>query len=186
MSKKHIISLSGDLASGKGTVSNILTADLNYGIYRNGEYFRKLAKEMGMDVTSFNVYVKEHPEIDRQIENSAAEYAKQNDNFVIDARLGWYAVPESFKVYLKVDLDVSAQRAFYDEKRKSTEKFNTVEEQKQDIIRRYNYENERYWNLYQIRKNDMSNYDLVVDTTDKIPEAVAKIIEEEYSKWLEE
>ena len=130
MNKKHIISLSGDLASGKGTVSNILTADLNYGIYRNGEYFRKLAKEMGMDVTSFNVYVKEHPEIDRQIENSAAEYAKQNDNFVIDARLGWYAVPESFKVYLKVDLDVSAQRAFYDEKRKSTEKFNTVEEQK--------------------------------------------------------
>ena len=186
MNKKHIISLSGDLASGKGTVSNILTADLNYGIYRNGEYFRKLAKEMGMDVTSFNVCVKEHPEIDRQIENSAAEYAKQNDNFVIDARLGWYAVPESFKVYLKVDLDVSAQRAFYDEKRKSTEKFNTVEEQKQDIIRRYNYENERYWNLYQIRKNDMSNYDLVVDTTDKTPEEVAKIIEEEYSKWLEE
>lgn len=186
MNKKHIISLSGDLASGKGTVSNILTADLNYGIYRNGEYFRKLAKEMGMDVTSFNVYVKEHPEIDRQIENSAAEYAKQNDNFVIDARLGWYAVPESFKIYLKVDLDVSAQRAFYDEKRKSTEKFNTVEEQKQDIIRRYNYENERYWNLYQIRKNDMSNYDLVVDTTDKTPEEVAKIIEEEYSKWLEE
>ena len=186
MNKKHIISLSGDLASGKGTVSNILTADLNYGIYRNGEYFRKLAKEMGMDVTSFNVYVKEHPEIDRQIENSAAEYAKQNDNFVIDARLGWYAVPESFKVYLKVDLDVSAQRAFYDEKSKSTEKFNTVEEQKQDIIRRYNYENERYWNLYQIRKNDMSNYDLVVDTTDKTPEEVAKIIEEEYSKWLEE
>lgn len=186
MNKKHIISLSGDLASGKGTVSNILTADLNYGIYRNGEYFRKLAKEMGMDVTSFNVYVKEHPGIDRQIENSAAEYAKQNDNFVIDARLGWYAVPESFKVYLKVDLDVSAQRAFYDEKRKSTEKFNTVEEQKQDIIRRYNYENERYWNLYQIRKNDMSNYDLVVDTTDKTPEEVAKIIEEEYSKWLEE
>lgn len=186
MNKKHIISLSGDLASGKGTVSNILTADLNYGIYRNGEYFRKLAKEMGMDVTSFNVYVKEHPEIDRQIENSAAEYAKQNDNFVIDARLGWYAVPESFKVYLKVDLDVSAQRAFYDEKRKSTEKFNTVEEQKQDIIRRYNYENERYWNLYQIRKNNMSNYDLVVDTTDKTPEEVAKIIEEEYSKWLEE
>ena len=175
MNKKHIISLSGDLASGKGTVSNILTADLNYGIYRNGEYFRKLAKEMGMDVTSFNVYVKEHPEIDRQIENSAAEYAKQNDNFVIDARLGWYAVPESFKVYLKVDLDVSAQRAFYDEKRKSTEKFNTVEEQKQDIIRRYNYENERYWNLYQIRKNDMSNYDLVVDTTDKTPEEVAKL-----------
>lgn len=184
MNKKHIISLSGDLASGKGTVSNILTKDLNYGIYRNGEYFRKLAKEMGMSVTEFNEYVSDHPEIDRQIENSAAEYAKEHENFIIDARLGWYAVPESFKVYLKVDINVSAERAFYDEKRKSTESFNTIEEQKQDIIKRYNYENERYKNLYNIRKDDMSNYDLVVDTTDKKPEEVAKIIVEEYEKWL--
>ena len=120
MVKKHIISLSGDLASGKGTVSNVLSKELDYGIYRNGEYFRKLAKEMGMDVTSFNVYVKDHPEIDRQIEKSASEYAKEHENFIIDARLGWYAVPESFKVYLKVDIDVAAKRAFYDENRKST------------------------------------------------------------------
>lgn len=183
--KKSIISISGDIASGKGTVSKILTNDLNYGIYRNGEYFRKLAKEMGMDVTSFNVYVKEHPEIDMQIENSAKEYAKEHENFVIDARLGWYAVPESFKVYLKTDIDVAAQRAFADENRKATEKFNTVEEQKQDIIKRYNYENERYWNLYKVRKDDMSNYDLVVDTTNKTPEEVAQIIKEEYKKWLE-
>ena len=185
MSKKPIISISGDIASGKGTVSTILTNDLNYGIYRNGEYFRKLAKEMGMDVTSFNIYVKEHPEIDRQIENSAKEYAKDHENFVIDARLGWYAVPESFKVYLKVDIDVAAKRAFDDEKRKSTEKFNTLEEQKQDIIKRYNSENMRYWDLYKVRKDDMSNYDLVIDTTKKSPEEVAKIIEEEYKKWLE-
>lgn len=185
MNKKSIISISGDIASGKGTVSKILTNDLNYGIYRNGEYFRKLAKEMGMDVTSFNVYVTEHPEIDMQIENSAKEYAKEHENFIIDARLGWYAVPESFKVYLKTEIDVAAKRAFEDEKRKETEKFNTVEEQKQDIIKRYNHENERYWNLYKVRKDDMSNYDLVVDTTNKTPEEVAQIIKEEYKKWLE-
>lgn len=184
MQKKTIISISGDIASGKGTVSKILTADLNYGIYKNGEYFRKLAKDMGMDVTSFNLYVKEHPEIDIQIENSAKEYAKDHENFVIDARLGWYAVPESFKVYLKTDIDVAAKRAFEDPNRKATEKFNTIEEQKQDIIKRYNNENERYWNLYKVRKEDMSNYDLVVDTTNKTPDEVAKIIEEEYKKWL--
>ncbi len=51
-----------------------------------------LQKKWEWMLQAFNVYVKEHPEIDRQIENSAAEYAKQNDNFVIDARLGWYAV----------------------------------------------------------------------------------------------
>lgn len=181
--KKNIISLSGDLASGKGTVSKILMSELDYGIYRNGEYARKLAKDRGLDITSFNEYLSHHPEIDQEIEKSAAEYAKTHDNFIIDARLGWYAVPESFKVYLKVDIDVSAKRAFYDENRKSTENFSSIEEQKQDIIRRYNMENERYFKLYKIRKDDMNNYDLVVDTTNLTPEEVSKIIIEEYNKW---
>lgn len=87
MEKKHIISLGGELASGKGTVSKLLMDRLNFGVYRNGDYFRKLAKEMEMDITTFNIYVKEHPEIDRQVENSASEYAKEHDNFIIDARL---------------------------------------------------------------------------------------------------
>ena len=87
MEKKHIISLGGELASGKGTVSKILMEKLNYTVYRNGDYFRKLAKENGMDVTTFNEYVEKHPEIDRKIENSASEYAKTHDNFIIDARL---------------------------------------------------------------------------------------------------
>ena len=185
MEKKHIISLGGELASGKGTVSKILMKRLNYGVYRNGDYFRKLAKEMGMDVTSFNIYVKKHPEIDNQIENSAAEYAKNNDNLIIDARLGWYAVPHSFKVYLKVDIDVSAKRAFNDPKRKATESFNTIEEQKQDIIKRYNLENERYFKLYGIRKDDMSNYDLVIDTTNMTAKETSDKIKEEYFKWLD-
>ena len=185
MNKKHIISLGGELASGKGTVSKILMEELNFGVYRNGEYARNLAKEMGLDITSFNEYLANHPEIDRQIENSASEYSKSHDNFIIDARLGWYAVPESFKVYLKVDIDVAAKRAFEDKERKSSEKFNTIEEQKADIQKRYKLENERYWNLYKVRKEDESNYDIVIDTTNMTPNEVADKIKEEYFKWLE-
>ena len=184
--KKHIISIAGELASGKGVISKAIIEKLNYGIYRNGEYFRKLAKEHNMDVTSFNKYVKNHPEIDLAIEKSASEYAKSHDNFVIDARLGWYAVPESFKVYLTVDINEAARRAFYDENRKETEKFETIEEQKQDLIERYKLENERYWNLYHVRKEDLSNYDFVLDTTEGGPKKLADKIIEAYMKWLEE
>lgn len=99
---------------------------------------------------------------------------------------GWYAVPESFKVYLRVDIDVAAQRAFNDLNRKSSESFETVEEQKADMQKRFEMENERYWNLYHVRKEDMSNYDLVVDTTNMTPEEVAEEIKREYKKWLEE
>ena len=52
--------------------------------------------------------------------------------------------------------------------------------------RRYKMENERYFNLYGVRKEDLSNYDLVVDTTDKNPTQVMQKILDEYEKWLRE
>ena len=183
MQKRNIVSISGDLASGKGAVSEILIEKLGYGIYRNGEYFRKLAKERDMDLSEFSEYVEKHPEIDRKIENSAKEYAVDHDNFIIDARLGWYAVPESFKVYLKVDIDEAAKRAFNDEKRKDLENFSSIEEHKKALIERASSENERYLNLYGVDRTDMNNYDLVVDTTVKTPEDVANIIIFEYENW---
>ena len=140
---------------------------------------------MGLNITSFNEYLSNHPEIDLQIEKSASEYAKEHENFIIDARLGWYAVPESFKVYLKVDINVAAERAYNDMKRKNTESFTTVEEQKADMQKRYQLENERYWKLYGVHKEDMANYDLVIDTTYLTPEEVAKQIKDAYYKWLD-
>ena len=184
MDKKRIISISGDIASGKGTVAEILLKKLNYTIYKNGEYFRSLAQEMNMSVTEFNQYVDKHPEIDRQIENKATEYSKTHENYIIDARLGWYSVPNSFKVYLSVDLEEAAKRALGDAKRKTTENFSTIEEQKADIMRRFELENKRYEKIYGIHKDDMSNYDLVINTTKLTPEEVAEKIIEEYKKWL--
>lgn len=183
--KKKIISIAGDLSSGKTTVTKLMQETLGYEIYRNGEYFRKLAAEKGMSVTEFNVYVEDHPEIDRQIEQSAKEYAANRENLIIDARLGWYAVPDSFKVYLKVDIDEAAKRAYNDPDRKKTENFKTIDEQKADLIKRFNLENERYYNLYGVRKDDMSNYDFVLYTTNLTPEEVNKKIIEAYNSWLQ-
>ena len=183
MKKRNIISISGDLASGKGVVSEVLMEKLTYGIYRNGEYFRALAKNMNMSLKEFSEYVEIRPEIDIQIENSAKEYAKENDNFIIDARLGWYAVPESFKVYLKVDINEAAKRAYLDETRKDLENFCSIDEHKKALLERFKKENERYFKLYGVKKDDMKNYDLVIDTTDKTPEEVADIIIREYKNW---
>ncbi len=182
--KRKIITIAGDLSSGKTTVTALMQEQLGYEIYRNGEYFRKLAAERGMSVTEFNQYVKNHPEIDKQIEQSAKEYAATRENLIIDARLGWYAVPDSFKVYLRVDIDEAAKRAFNDPKRKRTENFDTVEAHKADLIKRFELENERYFNLYGVRKEDMSNYDFVLNTTFYTPQEVCDNIVSEYKKWL--
>jgi cytidylate kinase len=184
MAKRKIISMAGDLGSGKSTVANMICEKLSYPIHKNGDYFRKLGMEMGMSVTEFNEYVKSHPEIDNQIENSARKAADENENLVIDARLGWYAVPESFKVYLTVDIDESARRAFNDPDRKLSENFSTLEEQKADIQKRFALENNRYFELYGVHKEDLNNYDFVLDTTNLMPEEVNAKIIEAYNKWL--
>ena len=184
--KRKNISIAGDLGSGKTTVTKLMQRDLGYEIYRNGSYFRKLAVEHGMSVTEFNIYVEDHPEIDRQIEQSAKEYAETHENLIIDARLGWYAVPDSFKIYLKVDIDEAARRAFNDPDRKDSENCSTLEEQKADIEKRFALENARYFELYGIHKEDLSNYDFVLDTTKLTPEEVNEKIINAYKNWLNE
>lgn len=182
--KKKIISLAGDLGAGKTTVTKILQEILGYDVHRNGKAFRDLAISNGMDVTQFNEYVKAHPEIDRKIEESARQAADEHEELIIDARLGWYAVPESFKVYMTVDMDEAAKRAFNDPNRKESENFATLEDQRNDIQRRFNLENERYFNLYGVHKEDKSNYDFVIDTTNISQEEVAKRIIAAFEEWL--
>ena len=150
MAKRHIITITGDHASGQGTLSNFLNKDLGYEIYRNGQYVRKLALDMGMSIIDFQTYLNEHPELDNQIEKSASDYAALHDNVIIDAKLGWYAVPYSFKIYLKVDIDVAAKRAFMDENRKSSENYESVEHAKEKILYRYNEENKRWFETREI------------------------------------
>lgn len=185
MAKKHIITITGDHASGQGTLSNLLQQELGYEIYRNGQYVRKMASEMGMSIVEFQVYLNEHPELDRQIEKSAAEYADTHDNLIIDAKLGWYAIPDSFKVYLKVAIDVAVKRAFDDANRKHTEPYESMEHAKEQILYRYQEENKRWYEEYGVRREDMSNYDIVVDTTTLAPEKVKEVVKEAYLKWLE-
>lgn len=182
----HIITMAGDIASGKGTVTSLLKEELGYEIYKNGEYVRKLAKDMNMSIVEFQEYLNQHEEIDREVEKSASIYAKEHDNLIIDARLGFYAVPHSFKVYLKVDLREAARRAYNDSLRKDTEIYNSIEEAMRDIKYRYDQENMRYLKTYNVKRDDMNNYDLVIDTTQKAPEEVANIILTQYREWLKE
>ena len=43
----------------------------------------------------------------------------------------------------------------------------------------------RYFNLYGVRRDDMSNYDFVLNTDNLTPEEVLNNIKEEYEKWKE-
>jgi cytidylate kinase len=184
MDKRHVITITGDLASGKSSVTDILKKYLNYEVYKTGQYVRRLATEKNMTINEFQDYVKIHPELDRQIENNSAVYAEEHDNIIVDARVGWYAIPYSFKVYLKTDIDISTKRAYLDRERKSSEPCSSIEEVKNQIISRNTKEIDRFFNLYNVRKDDMKNYDLIIDTSNISVEETAKKIQNAYEEWL--
>ena len=54
-----------------------------------------------------------------------------------------------------------------------------------DATEPFELENERYFSLYGVHKEDLNNYDFVLDTTKLTPEEVNSKIIEAYKIWLE-
>ena len=177
-----IITLTGDLGSGKSTVSKILTERLNYNYIYTGKIQREIANRYQMSTLELNQYAETHPEIDEEID---ATFKALNDStdLIVDSRLAWFFIPDSFKVYLKCDINVAANRISNDRQRKS-EQYVSQEEAVQNIIARKESENKRYMELYGADCTNLSNYNLMVDTSFITPEEVADAIMGEYRKMV--
>ena len=177
------ISLTGDLGSGKSTVSEILKNRFNAEIVSVGKVQRKFATELGMNICEFNVYQQTHPEFDTLLDTRISEYENVEGNFIFDSRLAWHFVPDAFSVYMKCGYEESARRIMA--ANRTDEKFESVEEAEKSIRRRRESERERYKNFYDVDILDLNNYDMVVDTKDKTPEEVADAIENGWKKYIE-
>ncbi|MDR2475540.1 MAG: cytidylate kinase family protein [Bacteroidales bacterium] len=177
-----IISLTGDLGSGKSTVSAILCAKLPYSYIYTGAIQRQIAERHGMTTTELNKYAETHPEIDAEIDATFKSLRNSSD-LIVDSRLAWFFISNSFKVFLKTNLMISAKRISNDKKRKS-ENYATKEDAARNIIERKTSENKRYIELYGADCANPNNFNLIVDTSFNSPEQVAEIILREYAGWL--
>ena len=178
-----IISITGDLGSGKSTVSHLLCGRLQYDYIYTGNIQREIAKRYNMTTLELNKYSETHPEIDEEIDATFKSLNESTD-LVVDSRLAWFFIPKSFKVFLKTDLAVSAQRISSD-KWRQTENYTSQDEAIEKIVARKESEIKRYMNLYGVNCCDLANFDLVIDTSYITPEKVADTIIAEYSAWLE-
>lgn len=169
------ISVTGDLGSGKSTVCRYLKDKLNFNLYSIGLIQRSLAEKYNMSIFSFNKYMETHPEIDEEIDNELTQIGKRSENMILDSRMAWHFVPDSFKVYLSVSLESAAKRIMKDN-RGAVESYSSLEEAMTALNERKHSENIRYLTKYSVDCSDMSNYNIVIDTTDKSPEQTAEII----------
>ena len=168
------ISLTGDLGSGKSTVSNILKERFGAEIISVGKLQREMAAELNMDTCEFNEYQRSHPEYDKILDAKTAAYESVDGNFIFDSRLAWHFVPGAFSVYLKCEYAEAARRIM--DANREDESFSSLEEAEASIRTRRERERSRYAEFYGVDILDMNNYDAVIDTKDKTPEEVADAI----------
>ncbi len=175
------ISITGDLGSGKSHVSRLLSAALGFRIVSTGFIQRGIAEKYNMTTLELNEYTKTHPEIDDEIDGTISKLQEAEESLIFDSRLAWHFAPKSFKVYLTVDIDEAAKRIFND--KRTSENYQNMEEAKNQILARRISELERFRSYYQIDYSDLSNYDLIVDTTHIAPEEVCEKVINAFKLW---
>lgn len=173
--KRVKISITGDLGSGKSTICRYLKEQYGLNIYSIGQIQRSMAQRFNMDVLAFNKYMESHPEIDEEIDAELIKIGRQDEDMVLDSRMAWHFVPDTFKVYLKVDVEEAARRIMKDQ-RGEVECYRTPENAVISLIERKKSENLRYSSKYGVDCSDMKNFDFILDATSLSPEEAGERI----------
>ncbi len=172
-----IITIGGTGGSGKNVVAEGLSKRLGYNYYVMGDIRRLIAKEMGITLEELNRIAEENPSTDIEVDKFQESLGKKEDNFIIVGRTSYHFIPHSFKIFLKVDLEEGARRILGADR--SEESFDALEQAKSSLQRRLESDKKRYRKYYGIDPyGDLSQYDLVVDTTNMgIQEVIDHIID---------
>ena len=178
------ISLAGDLGSGKSTVSKILIERLGATYYSTGAICRAIAAKHGINIIEMNQYMETHPEIDHEIDDGLKALSDREECMIIDSRMAWHFVRDTFRVYMTTELAESAKRIL--RAGRDEEQASTVEETAANIRARKASERKRYKEQYGVDCKDLNNYSLIVDSTYATPEEVAECILSCFADWLED
>lgn len=188
MKKKHIITLSGKPGSGKSSTSDKVAEMLGYTRYSSGEFVRQLVKKKKITLADYNKMAAADYSLDEEIDERLRDLREQKD-IVIDSRLGFYWIPESFKVYLDLDIDVATARIYKDAisnegRAQGAGTASSLGDVQRQVQSRLNTETRRFKAIYGVDPYKTSNFDLVINTSRHSPQTVALTVFDNYKKWL--
>jgi len=162
---KMIITINGLPGSGKSTLAKFLARKLKMRYYSIGKKRRQLALSKGITIDELNKIGEKDPSTDKPIDDFQRKIGKK-DNIIVDGRLSWYFIPNSIKIFLKVDMKKGAERIMK-ANRKSERKYKSLKDAINEIKERIDSDKKRYKKYYNINNvYDIKNYDIVMDTTD--------------------
>lgn len=189
MSRPHIITLSGKPGSGKSSTSDKVAEMLNYTRHSSGDMVRQLLKKHHLTLAQYNERAKNDHGLDDQVDHMLRELRDSQD-IVVDSRLGFYWIPESFKVYLDLDMEVATARIYKDavsntNRSDAGEGTASLIEVSRQVKARMQNEQNRFRTLYHVDPYDTAYFDLVIDTSRHSPQTVALTVFDTYKKWLQ-
>lgn len=167
------ITISGPPGSGKTTACNRLSEILGLKAVVFGKIFRELAAEKHLSLLEFGELAEKDPSIDQAIDAKILEIARENEDIILESRLSAYMLSRNsipaFKIYLGASPEVRMSRI-------GVREGQSLEDAKRETVERQASEAKRYMMYYNIDINDMSVYDLVVNTDDLDPDGVIDTI----------
>ena len=171
------ITLTGNLGSGKSTISRLMSEHYGYEIYSTGKIQRQLAAERGLTVLEMNRLMETDHSFDNIIDDTVRKISEEaKEDLFFDSRLAWHFAVNSFKVFLSVDINEAARRVFNDS-RGDVETYKDMVDARDMLIERAHAEDARYKEIYGIDYFRPSNYNLILDSTFTSPNILAEMIQ---------
>ena len=156
------ITISGMPGSGKSTLARALAEKLKLKHYSMGKFHRDMARQRNMSELEFNELAAKDLDIHKEIDQQQIRL-KNEDNFVLDSRLGFHFIPDSIKIFLKINIETGAERIMQHPRK--GELYKSEEEAVKAIKKRIDLEKQTYKTLYQVDHYNLERYDFVLDTT---------------------
>lgn len=187
MKKKHIITISGKPGSGKSSTADKVAELLGYTRHSSGDMVRNILKKKRMTLEDYNEQAEDNHTLDAVVDEELRELRDHKD-IIVDSRLGFYWIPESFKVYLDLSLDVATARIYKDvvsNARRSGEGGDqSLSSVAHSVKDRMENERARFRSMYGVDPYNPGNFDLVIDTSRHTPQSVALAVFDSYKEWL--
>lgn len=189
MKKKHIITLSGKPGSGKSSTADKVAELLGYTRHSSGDMVRNILRQSKMSLEEYNEKAETDHSLDTKVDEQLRELRDAKD-VIVDSRLGFYWIPESFKVYLDLDIDTATARIFKDTVSNSARSSvgtssTSLAEVSRQVRERMNNEQQRFRQLYGTDPYNTEHFDLVINTSRHDPQSVAITVFDFYKKWLD-
>lgn len=161
-----IITISGFPGSGKSTIGKIIAEKLGYRYFSMGDLRGEIARRHNLTIDELNKIGETEDWTDKEIDTYQKNLGATEDNLIVEGRLSFYFIPQSFKIFLNVEINESARRALENRQERTDEKLpDNIEETAAQLSQRLESDKKRYQKYYGVSYDDPHNFDLFLDTT---------------------